>query len=75
MSTAVHDEEVARVYVRLVTRLSYLVAELEYLGKNDMGVISNIQALRFHDATDTLRELNHVLKQGALWPHEAGGTR
>jgi len=64
------NNETKRAYVRLVTRLDYIVSELERLGENDMGIVQEHIAGQFHSATDSLRGLTRDLKQCAYWPHE-----
>jgi len=44
---------------------------MERMGENDVGVLNEAAAGRFHEATEMLRALNHDLKQDAMWPHEA----
>ena len=48
-------------HAQLVRKLAFIVAELETLGESNMGDLSEHDAGRFHDATDSLRELAREL--------------
>jgi hypothetical protein len=57
-------------YKALVARIERLVNRMETLGHNDMGLLREDLAGRFHDATDIMRTLARELEQDASWPRE-----
>ena len=66
------DTETQAAYERLVGELIAHTRALEHIGENDMGVLHERLARRFHTITDKLRALTVELTQDAYWPHEPG---
>lgn len=66
------ERQYEQVYVALVRRLNSLHHTMQVLGENEMGLLQEHMAGRFHGITDALGQLVHDLTQDALWPHEPG---
>lgn len=64
------ERQTRKTFVQLVRKIDGIVNQLQALGENEMGVLHEHTAGRFHDATDLLRALSQDLKQDAYWPEE-----
>lgn len=64
------ERQTRNTFMQLVRKIDRIVNQLQALGENEMGVLHEHAAGRFHDATDLLRALSQDLKQDAYWPEE-----
>ena len=57
------NQALDREYRKLAAKIKRHSEALDYLGENDMGLLTEELAGKFHRAAQQLRELNHTMQQ------------